>query len=205
MPIARRPNYKWWAFSAIATGTLASVIDHGSVNIALPAIARHFGTDLPSVQWVVIGYALTISSLLLPMGRLADLIGLRKVYLLGSLVFFLGALVAGSSSNLLILILSRILQGAGAAMTQGTGLAIVTGSFPERERGKAIGSIMTIVGTGGIAGPALGGFLVGAIGWRWVFLAPIPLVAVGVVAVLAILDNRPLMPNSPDRHRSGFD
>ncbi len=205
MPIARRPNYKWWAFAAIAAGTLASVIDHGSVNIALPSIARHFGTDIPSVQWVVIAYALTITSLLLPMGRLADLIGLRKVYLLGSVVFLLGALVAGSSSNLWILILSRVLQGAGAAMTQGTGLAIVAGAFPESERGKAIGSIMTIVGTGGIAGPALGGFLVGAIGWRWVFFAPIPLVAVGVVAVLAILDNRRLIPEDPDSHRSGFD
>ncbi len=205
MPIARRSNYKWWAFSAIATGTLASVIDHGSVNIALPSIARHFGTDIPSVQWVVIGYALTISSLLLPMGRLADLIGLRKMYLLGSMVFLLGALVAGSSSQLWVLILSRILQGSGAAMTQGTGLAIVTGVFPESERGKAIGSIMTIVGTGGIAGPALGGFLVGAIGWRWVFFAPIPLVVVGVVAVLAILDNQPLIPKDPDSHRSGFD
>ncbi len=205
MPIARRANYKWWAFSAIATGTLASVIDHGSVNIALPSIARHFGTDLPTVQWVVIGYALTISALLLPMGRLADLIGLRKMYLLGSLVFLLGALVAGSSSNLLVLILSRILQGSGSAMTQGTGLAIVAGAFPEGERGKAIGSIMTIVGTGGIAGPALGGFLVGAIGWRWVFFAPIPLVAVGVVAVLAILDDRRLVPAETDSHRSGFD
>ena len=203
MSIARHSNYKWWAFSAIATGTLASVIDHGSVNIALPSIARHFDTDIPSVQWVVISYALTISSLLLPMGRLADLIGLRKMYLLGSMVFLLGALLAGSSSNLMVLIISRIIQGAGAAMTQGTGLAIVAGSFPESERGKAIGSIMTIVGTGGIAGPALGGFLVGAITWRWVFYAPIPLVAVGVVAVLAILDNRRLAP--PDSSRSGFD
>ena len=203
MSIARHSNYKWWAFSAIAMGTLASVIDHGSVNIALPSIARHFGTDIPSVQWVVISYALTISSLLLPMGRLADLIGLRKMYLLGSMVFLLGALLAGSSSNLMVLIISRIIQGAGAAMTQGTGLAIVAGSFPESERGKAIGSFMTIVGTGGIAGPALGGFLVGAISWRWVFYAPIPLVAVGVVAVLAILENRSLAP--PDSSRSGFD
>ena len=72
--IAQSNSYKWWAFWAIAVGTLASVMDHGSVNIALPSIAARFGTDLPSVQWVVIGYALTISALLLPMGRLSDLI-----------------------------------------------------------------------------------------------------------------------------------
>ena len=201
----QRSNYKWWAFAAIATGTLASVIDHGSVNLALPSIARHFGTDIPTVQWVAIGYTLTISSLLLPMGRLADLIGLRKVYLLGSLIFLLGALLAGSSPDLLVLILSRILQGSGAAMTQGTGLAIVTSAFPRSERGKAIGSIMTIVGTGGIAGPALGGFLVDAMGWRWVFLAPIPLVVLGVAAVFAILNGHRITSDDADNHRSGFD
>jgi MFS family permease len=77
--ITRSTNYKWWAFGAIDIGTFSSVVDYGSVNIALPSIARHFTTDIPTVQWVVIAFLLTIAALLLPMGRMADLLGLKKV------------------------------------------------------------------------------------------------------------------------------
>ena len=180
-------EYKYWAFGAVAIGMFASVVDHGSVNVALPTIAGHFGSDFATVQWVTIGYALTISALLLPMGRLSDLIGPKKVYIIGSLVFVLGAAVAGSSSNLTILIAARIFQGCGAAMTQGTGMAIVIAAFPANERGKAIGLIMTMVGTGAIAGPAVGGFLVDAMGWRSVLLVNVPMVLLGVAASMAIL------------------
>ena len=77
--LAGSPRYKWYAFGAMAVGTFASVIDHGSVGVALPSIAGHFQTDIPSVQWLVIGYAMTIIALLLPMGRLADLISSKRV------------------------------------------------------------------------------------------------------------------------------
>ena len=203
--ITQSPNYKWWAFGAIAVGTFASVADHGSVNIALPSIARNFGTDIPSVQWVVIGYALTISALLLPMGRLADLVGRKNVYIAGSLVFILGALIAGSSPNLPVLILSRLLQGAGAAMTQGTGMAITVAAFPSNERGKAIGSIMTIVGIGAVAGPAVGGVLVDALGWRSVFFVNIPIITLGIVTGLAILHQDREQQPPADRRQPAFD
>lgn len=189
VPVVRLRSweYKYLAFSVVAIGMFASVVDHGSVNVALPTIAGHFGSDFATVQWVTIGYALTISALLLPMGRLSDLIGPKKVYIIGSLVFVLGAAVAGSSSNLTILIAARIFQGCGAAMTQGTGMAIVIAAFPANERGKAIGLIMTMVGTGAIAGPAVGGFLVDAMGWRSVLLVNVPMVLLGVAASMAIL------------------
>jgi EmrB/QacA subfamily drug resistance transporter len=186
--VTRSANYKWWAFWAIAIGTFASVVDHGSVNIALPTIAQYFHTDLPSVQWVVIGFALTISALLLPLGRLSDLIGLKRVYLFGSVVFIIGAVLAGFAANLPMLIVARLVQGSGAAMTQGTGMAIIAGAFPASERGKAIGFSMSIVGVGAIAGPAVGGMLVDALGWRSVFLANIPLVGLGIATGLAFLD-----------------
>ena len=93
--IAQSANYKWWAFGAVAIGTFASVADQVSVNVALPQIAKHFATDIPTVQWVIISYALVISALLLPMGRLADIIGLKKVYIIGSLLFALFAIGAG--------------------------------------------------------------------------------------------------------------
>jgi EmrB/QacA subfamily drug resistance transporter len=203
--VTRSPNYKWWAFWAIAVGTFASVVDHGSVNIALPTIARHFQTDLPSVQWVVIGFALTISALLLPMGRLSDLIGLKRVYLFGSAVFIVGAVLAGFSVNLPMLILSRLLQGAGAAMTQGTGMAIIAASFPASERGKAIGFSMSIVGVGAIAGPAVGGLLVDTLGWQSVFFFNIPLVGLGVATGLAILDSSRELRVGAANRKGAFD
>lgn len=203
--LARNPNYKWYAFGVVAVGTFASVVDHSSVAVALPSIATYFSTDIPSVQWVVIGFAMTIIALLLPVGRLADLVGLKKVYIAGSLVLILGAIIAGASNNLVILILSRIVQGAGAAMTQGTGMAIIIAAFPTSERGKAIGLIMTMVGAGAIAGPAVGGLLVDAFGWRSVFFANVPLVAAGVVLGLAVLAEQPVEQRLQSGQKQGFD
>ena len=203
--LALSPRYKWYAFAVIAVGTFSSVVDHGSVSVALPSIATDFNSDIPTVQWVVIGFALTISALLLPMGRLADLIGLKKVYIVGSLILILGAVLAGTSTNAVVLIASRVVQGAGAAMTQGTGMAIVIAAFPAAERGKAIGLIMTMVGTGAIAGPAVGGFLVQTLGWPSVFFANIPLVAVGVVAGLVVLQGRSREDPRSEPAPHGFD
>ena len=188
--LARSPRYPWYAFAAMAIGTFASVVDHGSVGVALPTIAGHFHTDIPSVQWLVIGFAMTIIALLLPMGRLADLIGAKRVYVIGCLVFVLGSLFAGAARDLSVLILARIVQGTGAAMTQGTGMAIVIGAFPPTERGKAIGLIMTMVGTGAVAGPVAGGFLVDAFGWRAVFLSTVPLVLASAAWSLLAVEDR---------------
>ena len=195
-----RPSYKYWVFGAISIGFLGSVIDHGSTNVALPTIANHFRTDIPTIQWVVIGYTLTITALLLPMGRLADLIGRKKVYIIGSLVYVLGAALAGSSASLGMLIGARLFQGVGAAMTQGTGMAIIISTFPSRERGKAIGLIMTIVGSGAVAGPAIGGLLVDTFGWPFVFFINVPLGLLGIGATLTILQEQR---TAQDAARSG--
>ena len=199
--IKQSPSYKWWAFIVVAVGTFASVMDQGSVNVALPMMAEYFQTVLPTVQWVVIGHVLVISALLLPMGRVADLIGLKRVFILGSAVFIGGALISGSSDNLATLIIARLIQGGGAAMTQGTGMAIAMATFPESERGKAIGSIMSIVGVGAIAGPAIGGFLVDVLGWRSVFYANIIPVGLSIFLGMAILVNQVdrNVPSSPSK------
>ena len=80
-------HYKWWAFIAISIGTFVSVADNGSTVVALPTIADNFDTNLPTSQWVVIGFALTVSALLLPMGRLSDIVGRKQVYIVGFIVF----------------------------------------------------------------------------------------------------------------------
>lgn len=182
---------KWWAYLAIAMGTFASVVDHGNVVVALPTIAEHFGTTLPTVQWVVVGNILGISALLLPMGRLSDIVGRKQVYIIGFVVFLVGAFVSGSAPNVGMLIFGRIIQGVGAAMSQATGMAMLVAAFPSKERGTALGAHVSIVGIGGVAGPAVGGLLVATLGWQWVFYIHIPFgLMVIAVAMLALHDQR---------------
>ena len=171
----------------MAIGISASVVDHGSVNVALPTIASEFQTDLPTIQWVVIIYALTIAALLLPMGRLSDLVGRKKIYITGMVVLAAGAVLSGLSPALEMMFPSRVLQGVGSAMTQGTGMAIITAAFPANEKGRAIGLFMTMVGVGAVAGPAIGGLVVDAFGWRVVFFLTLPLEAIGVVATVWVM------------------
>ncbi len=185
--IKNSPNYKWWVFGTIAIGTFLSVVDHGSVLVALPSIERHFGSDLPTVQWIVVGYALAISVLILPMGRLADIIGRKSVYVGGMAVFVVAAFLAGASPNLASLIAAKIFQGVGSAMVQGSGMAMVVGAFPGTERGKALGTHLSVVGTGAVAGPAIGGLLVSAFDWRSVFFANVPVGMVTIALSMLIL------------------
>lgn len=203
--IVQSANYKWWVFGTIAIGTFLSVIDHGSVMVALPSIESHFGTDLPTVQWVVLGYTLTISVLLLPMGRLGDIIGRKPVYITGFTVFALAAALAGASINLPMLITAKVLQGAGSAMIQGNAMAMIISTFPGRERGKALGTHLSVVGIGAIAGPALGGLLVSTFGWRSVFLVNVLVGLLTIAAAVVILDQHRLSQETQEGQRPKFD
>ena len=165
----RKNSYKWLVFLTIGTGMFTTVTDAGSTIVALPTIAGQFSTDLPTTQWIVNAYALTISALLVPLGRLSDIMGRKRIYIAGFSIFSGGALLAGFSINILTLILSRVLMGIGAAMTQGSSMAIMISAFPPHERGKALGLQMSAVGSGAVAGPALGGVVVSAFGWRGIF------------------------------------
>ncbi len=190
MNIGRGENYKLWVFAALSIGLFASVADHGSVGVALPTIAERFNTDLPTSQWVVIGYALTISAFLLPMGRLADIVGRKKIYLLGTVILIAMGVAAGFAPNIGTLIGAKLAQGIGSAMTQGTSMAMLIASFPNEERGKALGLQMSVVGTGNVAGPAVGGFIVGALGWEWVFFATSIMATAGLFAAYFLIDSR---------------
>ena len=128
-------NYKWIAIAVIAIGLFASVADNQGMVVSLPTIAIEFDTDLPVVQWVVVGYSLTITVLLLPMGRLGDIIGRKKVYIWGFLIFVLAGFAAGRASSVEFLVIAKVLQGVGSAMTQGTAMAMVIAAFPQEERG----------------------------------------------------------------------
>ena len=182
-----------------------SVVDHGSVLVALPDIEGHFGTDLPTVQWVIVGYALAISVLLLPMGRLGDIMGRKEVYIGGLAIFVLAAAVAGFSPNLEMLIGAKVIQGIGSAMIQGNGMAILISAFSGAERGKALGTHLSVVGAGAITGPAVGGFLVSALGWRAVFLVNVPVGLVTIAVTSLVLSGGQASQQDGDGRRVTFD
>ena len=184
------PRYKWWVFGAVGLGSFTGVMSMGMINVALPTIAGHFQTDLPTAQWVVIAQTLTVSALLLPMGRLSDMVGRKQVYVAGLLLLMVAAVLAASSTSVLMLVATRVIQGTGAAMTQGVGMAMVTSVFPEEERGKGLGTHMSVIGAGGMAGPVIGGLLVSALGWRWVFLVNLPMAMIALVGALLLVDSK---------------
>ena len=196
---------KWLVFGTIAIGTFVSVLDQTSVNLALPRIAAHFDATIPTVQWVALGYILTTGSFLLPMGRLSDMIGRKRVYVSGFAIFTVAAVLAGSSPALAGVILFKVLQGVGAAMIQANGMAIVTSTFPASERGKMIGLFITVVGMGAIAGPAVGGGVVGLLGWRYVFFMGVPFGVASIAAALVVLEGRSDTTSEGGEVGGGFD
>ena len=184
----RRTRYL--GFATLLFGLFTYVADHGSVIIALPSIANHFGSDLPTTQWVMIGYVLAISVTLLPMGRLADLIGRKTVYVGGFAVFILTGLLAGLAPSIPTLIAANTLHGVGAGMTQGTSMAMVVASFPSAQRGRVLGIYMGVVGVGSVFGPAAAGVVVGLFGWQWVFFGGSLLALIAMVCTVLFVNSR---------------
>lgn len=191
----------------MAAGFFLSVIDHGTVIVALPEIEAHFGTDLPTVKWIIIGYFLAISVLILPMGRLGDMIGRRRVFILGFCIFVLASALAGTSRwlDLPTLITAKAIQGIGSSMIQGNGMAMIIAAFPGAERGKALGYHLTVVGVGAIVGPAFGGLLISIWGWPSIFFVNIPLGLFIIGLSLMILRDEPISSRAAPGQRPSFD
>ena len=180
------------ALVVLVIGTFLAPLDSSIVNIALPSIAAQFGETLSSVSWVTSAYLLTVAALLLTMGRLGDLRGLRRLYVGGLLIFGAGSLGCAFAWSLPSLVGARIVQAIGAAMMFAAGPAIVSKTFPPNRRGWALGYIALAVSAGLTVGPALGGVLVGAFGWPSIFLINVPLsVIVSVVAWRLLTDDCP--------------
>lgn len=178
-----RLDHKYRVFLVCVVGIFITVFDTSSSIVALPTIALEFGTDLPTAQWVIIGNGLTIAALLVPMGRLSDLVGRKRIYVLGALLFALGALCAAIAQGIYGLIGARVFVGVGSAMTQATAMAILAGNFEAHERAKMLGLQLGVVGLGAIVGPAGGGIVTGTVGWRLLFA--ISAVAMLIVAIPA--------------------
>ena len=177
----------WLIFLMVAIGIFMATLDGSIVNIALPSIMADFGVQLATVQWVVMIYLLTVTSLLLSFGRLSDIQGRRIVYSSGLFLFSIGSLFCGLAPTAHWLIVSRFFQGLGAAMTMACTPALIVDTFPEAKRGRALGLMGSVVASGLTAGPVLGGLLIHYFSWRAIFYINIPiglLTAAGVFFLL---------------------
>jgi EmrB/QacA subfamily drug resistance transporter len=171
-----------WVLTATVLGSGMAFLDSTVVNVALPTIGRHLHASLTGLQWVVTGYTLTLAGLILLGGALGDKLGRRKVFVIGVAWFALASALCGLSPAIGVLIAARMLQGVGGALLTPGSLAIIQATFRPEDRAKAIGAWSGLGGVAGAVGPLLGGWIVVAVGWRWVFLLNLPL-AVVVIAV----------------------
>ncbi|AFQ42502.1 MFS transporter [Desulfosporosinus meridiei] len=198
--IKNSPNYRWYVLATVAVGTFMATLDGSIVNVALPTISHQLNSNLSTLQWVVTAYLLTITSLLPVFGRLADLMGRKKVFGYGFLVFILGSALCGLAQNIWFLVATRVVQALGAAMLMSNSPAIITAIFPPKERGKALGLTGTVVALGSLTGPALGGILIKLAGWRSIFYINVPIGLLGFAAVLLVLPK-----DVPNKEKEPFD
>lgn len=191
---------KWWALTAVGSGVLISTIDGSIVNIALNTLVQAFQSNLNVVEWVVLSYLLTLACTLLIMGRLGDMYGKRRIYLIGFTFFTLASLLCATAPSIWALIGFRVLQGIGAAMVQAVGPALLVTAFPPSQRGMALGAIGSFVAAGILIGPALGGILLRYVGWEAIFLVNLPIGALGWWLTV-----RSIVPDQPARPGQRFD
>jgi EmrB/QacA subfamily drug resistance transporter len=168
-----------------------TTLDSSIVNIGLPSIARAFGVPLSgNIEWVLISYLVVIAAVLLTLGRLADMLGRKPLFLAGLDVFTIGSALCGAAPSLGMLIAARCFQGLGAAAILCVNVAMITRSFPAAERGRALGLNMILLALGVSAGPTIGGILTQALSWRWIFYVNLPIGTVALLAAWRLLTER---------------
>ncbi|HMN59615.1 MAG TPA: DHA2 family efflux MFS transporter permease subunit, partial [Anaerolinea sp.] len=167
-------NNIWVSMSGIGMGVFMATLDSSIVNISLPTLVDVFHTSLATIEWVVLGYVLVLTSLMLGAARLGDMFDKKKLYMGGLVLFTLGSLLCGLAPSVGWLIGFRALQGLGATFMQALGSAMITEIFSPSERGRALGTIGSIVSVGIAIGPPLGGLLIGLIGWESIFWVNVP-------------------------------
>lgn len=167
--------------------TFMSTLDTSIINVAMPSMVKALSTTTQLITWVVTIYLIVISSTILVFGRLGDLKGISKIFIFGIGLFTFGSALCGLSGSLTLLVISRMIQGIGAAATMATSYGLITQVFPLHERGKALGISGTFVAIGSMTGPTLGGFIVDALSWHYIFLINIPFGIFGFILAVKIL------------------
>ena len=191
-PTAAEDRRRWLALYVLCTGVLMIVLDVTIVNVALPSIQTDLGFSQSSLAWVVNAYLIPFGGLLLLVGRLGDLIGKRRIFLTGLVVFILASLFCALSQTQGMLISARFIQGVAGALTSAVVLGMIVTMFPEpREQAKAIGVYGFVASAGGSIGLLLGGILTDAISWHWIFFINIPIGIVTAFLAVRLIDDAP--------------
>jgi EmrB/QacA subfamily drug resistance transporter len=191
---------KWFALALILTVQFMTILDIAIVNVALPSIQLDLGFSESNLQWVISAYALMFGGFLLLGGRSADLLGRRRIFMVGTVLFTVGSLLCGFAWSETALIASRALQGLGAATITPAALSILVATFKEgRERNIALGAWGAVGGVGAAAGVLLGGIIVDFLSWNWIFFVNVP------VGIAALILTPFLLSESLDKHGQGFD
>ena len=173
---------KWWTLVAVSFGLFMIMLDNTVVNVALPSIQRDLGVSVSSLEWVVNAYFLTFAVLMLTGGKLADLYGRRRIFIVGLVIFTVSSLACGLASNGETLIASRAVQGVGAALMNPATLSIIAATFPPRQRGTAMGIWVGVSAVALALGPITGGLLAEHADWSWIFFINVP---IGIAAIVA--------------------
>jgi EmrB/QacA subfamily drug resistance transporter len=177
------PRARWVLLATVGASGMA-FLDSTVVNVALPQIGDTFDTDMAGLQWIINGYLVATSALILLGGSLGDLLGRRRVFLIGVLLFAGASVSCALAANVWMLVLSRVVQGVGGALLTPGSLAILEASFRQEDRGRAIGAWSGLSGVASAIGPFLGGWLIDAASWRWIFFINVPLAALVVVVTV---------------------
>lgn len=183
---------KWKVLITVAVTTMTATMDASITNISFPVLTAAFDTSLTVVMWVAVAFVLVSTSSMLIIGKIGDMVGRKRIFLAGIVVFTLGLLACALARTIGQLILFRAFQAVGAAMTISCGAALVTEAFPPNEVGKGLGSLGVSVSLGFIAGPIIGGLLLDYLDWRSIFYVRIPLgIAAFLMATLFLDKDRP--------------
>lgn len=170
-----------WVLASLSLSILLSSLGTSIANVGLPTLAQAFGATFQQVQWVVLAYLLAITTLIVSVGRLGDLVGRRRLLLAGIVLFTLASVLCGAASTLWLLVAARAAQGLGAATMMALTMAFVGETVPKEKTGSAMGLLGTMSAVGTALGPSLGGVLIAALGWQALFLINVPL---GMLALL---------------------
>ena len=199
---------RWVTLAITIVSAFIVVLDNTVLNVAIPTILREFDTSLSSLEWVITGYALTFATLLIIGGRLGDVYGHRRVFIIGAALFGVGSLIAALSQGVPELILGEaIIEGIGASLMLPATLAILSGTFHGRERATAFAAWGATAGVAVAVGPVVGGFLTTNYSWRWAFGINViiaPLAIVGALLFMKVAPRRRPQ-DRPRRPRRGAD
>ena len=183
-------KHSWVILIIIVMVVFMSTLDSSIVNVALPVMAKSLNVTSAGIQLVVTSYLIIISATILVFGRLGDITSKTKIFKFGIALFTLGSLFCGVTSSLFVLVLARVIQAIGAAATMANSQGIITAVFPANERGKALGITGTFVALGALVGPPLGGFIVDATSWEYIFLINVPIGIITLFYSFKILPKR---------------